>query len=63
MKMLRPYALWTAAGVVLFVIAGLALATGRFGSGVLLMAASALCLGTGMASQKRWTKKNRQRQR
>ena len=58
MKMLRPYSLWTAAGVVLFVIAGLALGTGRFGAGVLLMAGSALCLGTGMASHRRWIRKN-----
>ena len=58
MKLLRPYSLWTTVGVVLFVIAGFALATGRFGPGVMIMAGSALCLGTGMASHKRWIKKN-----
>jgi drug/metabolite transporter (DMT)-like permease len=58
MKMLRPYSLWTTAGVTLFVVAGLLLGTGRFGAGVGLMAASAVCLGTGMASHRRWVRKN-----
>jgi drug/metabolite transporter (DMT)-like permease len=58
-KLFRPYAIWSTVGVVLFVIAGIALGTGRFGAGVLLMAGAALCLGTGMAAQKRWNKKNR----
>ena len=58
MKLLRPYSLWTAVGVIIFIVAGLSLATGRFGAGVALMAASALCLGTGMASHRRWIRKN-----
>ncbi|MCP2030636.1 multidrug transporter EmrE-like cation transporter [Okibacterium sp. HSC-33S16] len=58
MKLLRPYAIWSTVGVVLFVLAGLALGTGRFGAGVMLMTGAALCLGTGMAAHKRWNKKN-----
>lgn len=58
MKMLRPYSLWTTAGVALFVVAGLLLGTGRFGAGVGLMVASAVCLGTGMASHRRWIRRN-----
>ena len=58
MKMLRPYSLWTTAGVALFIFAGIFLGTGRFGAGVGLMVASAVCLGTGMASHKRWVRKN-----
>ncbi len=58
MKILRAYSLWTTAGVVLFVVGGLALGTGRFGVGVLLMAASAVCLGTAMTSHRRWIKKH-----
>ncbi|MBG6238306.1 drug/metabolite transporter (DMT)-like permease [Mycetocola sp. CAN_C7] len=61
MKILRAYSLWTTAGVLLFVVGGFALGTGRFGVGVLLIAASALCLGTGMASHRRWLRKHRDR--
>ncbi|MFU8946981.1 hypothetical protein ACLRGF_09635 [Mycetocola zhadangensis] len=58
MKLLRPYALWTTAGFVFFVLAVLVFGSGRFGAGVMLMAGAALCLGTGMASHKRWIRKN-----
>ncbi|MET0715025.1 MAG: hypothetical protein ABWY57_08930 [Mycetocola sp.] len=57
MKMLRPYSIWTAVGVALFVAAGIFLGTGRFGAGVGLMAASAVCLGTAMTSHRRWIRK------
>jgi drug/metabolite transporter (DMT)-like permease len=58
MKMLRPYSLWTTIGVALFVAAGIFFGTGRFGAGVAVMVASAVCLGTAMASHRRWVQKN-----
>ena len=58
MKILRAYSLWTTAGVALFVIGGFALGTARFGVGVFLLAASAVCLGTAMGSHRRWIKKH-----
>jgi hypothetical protein len=58
MKMLRPYSLWTTAGVALFVAAGIFFGTGRFGAGIGLMVASAVCLGAAMTSHRAWIKKN-----
>ena len=58
MKILRAYSLWTTAGVALFVLGGFALGIGRFGVGVFLLAASAVCLGAAMASHRRWVKKH-----
>jgi drug/metabolite transporter (DMT)-like permease len=58
MKMLRPYSIWTTIGVALFLGGGIFFGTGRFGAGVGLMVASAVCLGTAMTSHRRWIKRN-----